>query len=148
MDLDYRSASEDEFDLLAEIRLESMRESLQRIGRFNRERSITRFRESFLATETAKIFQDGQLVGFFAVSDKPHYVRLSHLYLLPHYQARGIGSRVVNKLLHDSDCRGRPVRVTALRGSRSNDFYRKHGFLLLSEEEWDLHYERPAGVAR
>lgn len=47
-----------------------------------------------------------------------------------------------------ADAQGLPVRVTALRGSRSNHFYQRHGFELLQESEWDLVYVRRSGTLR
>ena len=38
------------------------------------------------------------------------------------------------------------MRVTALRGSGSNAFYLRHGFAQVGESEWDIEYERPAGL--
>jgi len=34
--------------------------------------------------------------------------------------------------------------VGALRGSDSNRFYRRHGFVQTAESEWDIDYLRPA----
>lgn len=65
MKLRYLEASEDDFDALVELRIDAMRESLERIGRFNRERSIERFRSSFVAADIMKIFCEEVLVGFY-----------------------------------------------------------------------------------
>ena len=35
-----------------------------------------------------------------------------------------------------------PVRVGALRGSSSNGFYQRHGFMRTAEDEWDIYYIR------
>ncbi len=40
-----------------------------------------------------------------------------------------------------------PVRVGALRGSRSNRFHERHGFVRVASAEWDHFYERPAAAA-
>ncbi len=37
---------------------------------------------------------------------------------------------------------GLPVAVTALRGSESNRFYERHGFVYQDEAEWDINYIR------
>ncbi|KAG0933391.1 hypothetical protein G6F31_016327 [Rhizopus arrhizus] len=43
----------------------------------------------------------------------------------------------------EADSRGLPVAVGALRGSDSNRFYRRHGFVQTAESEWDIDYLRP-----
>lgn len=35
---------------------------------------------------------------------------------------------------------GKSIRLNALRGSRSNAFYRRHGFTQTDEDEWDIYY--------
>ncbi len=48
----------------------------------------------------------------------------------------------MSHLLAFSDARQMPVRVGALRGSASNRFYQRHGFVQTSEDEWDVYYLR------
>ena len=68
---------------------------------------------------------------------------LDHLYLHPHFQGRGIGSVVMNRILAEADKRGVPVLVGALKESSANRFYQRHGFLETSAGEWDIYYCRP-----
>ena len=64
--------------------------------------------------------------------------------MAPAAQGLGVGGQVLGRLLLDADRRGLPVSVGALRGSDSNRFYRRHGFVQVSESEWDIEYLRPA----
>lgn len=43
-----------------------------------------------------------------------------------------------------AELRDLAMRVTALRDSASNAFYRRHGFAQTRESEWDIEYERAA----
>lgn len=52
-----------------------------------------------------------------------------------------MGDQKLGRLL---DRRGLPVRVGALRGSDSNRFYRRHGFVPVAQSEWNIEYLRPA----
>ena len=56
---------------LASLRVEAMRESLERIGRFDPVRARQRFLSSFLAEHTRAIVLEGQTVGFFVVRPEP-----------------------------------------------------------------------------
>ena len=46
-----------------------------------------------------------------------------------------------------ADLRVAAMRVGALRGSRSNRFHERHGFVRVASAEWDHFYERPAAAA-
>lgn len=143
MQLQYLNANEDDFDALVELRIDAMRESLEKIGRFNRERSIERFRSSFVAADTTKIFCDGSLAAFYAVTREADHLYLTHLYVKPEHQCLGIGSMAMEAIIELSNEVGLPIRLGALKESRSNEFYQTHGFAMTSEDELDTHYERP-----
>jgi GNAT superfamily N-acetyltransferase len=123
-----------------------MRPSLERLGRFDPERSRERFRASFDHARTWHIVHRGERIGFVATRVLPLELSLDHLYLLPASQNLGIGSAVLRWVLDDADARSLPVRVGALRNSDSNRFYSRQGFVLLEQSEWDLHYVRPVSM--
>ncbi len=66
---------------------------------------------------------------------------------MPAHQRKGIGAAVLRAILADADEQRMPVRVGALRGSDSNRFYERHGFVRTDEAEWDITYRREPGAA-
>jgi GNAT superfamily N-acetyltransferase len=142
------AARPDDFEELLRLRLEAMRESLERIGRFDPARARERFRASFAPAFTRHILWQSERVGFVAVSPAPEGLSLDHLYLAPGHQGRGIGSAVLAIVLAEADAAGLALRVGALRESDSQRFYLRHGFVPAEEGEWDIYYVRPALVAR
>lgn len=138
------AAAADDFEQLLALRIVAMRESLERIGRFDPERARQRFRDSFVPECTRHVLSRGQRVGFVAVTRSDEGLSLDHLYVHPDEQGRGIGSAVLSLIFDEADALGQSVRVCALRGSASNRFYARHGFVLVEEGPWDLYYVRPA----
>ncbi|MEN4919545.1 GNAT family N-acetyltransferase [Achromobacter spanius] len=144
--LRFPPASESDFEALLALRIAAMRESLERLGRFDPERARARLRDTFRPDCTWHIEQDGLRVGFYAVRPDGEGLRLDHLYLHPAAQGRGLGGQVMRWILRYADSRGLPVTLGALRGSDSNRFYRRHGFVQTGEGEWDIEYLRPASA--
>lgn len=134
----------EDFAKLVDLRVAAMRESLERLGRFNPERARERLRKSFHPEHTRYIVFDGQKVGFYTFRPFGDAFHLDHLYVLPGYQSLGIGSHVMRKLIAEADARHQPIHVGALKGSASNRFYQRHGFEIEREEDWDIYYVRPA----
>ena len=128
---------------LAELRVHAMRESLEAIGRFDPLRARERFLASFTPEDTQAIVAGGERVGFVVIRHQSDHILLDHLYILPGQQGHGIGAQVLQVLFALADSAGLPVRVGALKGSRSNDFYQRHGFVLIESAEWDNYYQRP-----
>jgi hypothetical protein len=48
----------------------------------------------------------------------------------------------LQEVFADADMQRMPIRLGALRGSDSNRFYQRHGFMPTDEAEWDIYYVR------
>ena len=137
-------ASEDDFEALFALRMAAMRDSLQRLGRFDPQRARERLSRAFEPAHTRHILLGGEPVGFVVLLPMADHLVLDQLYIQPQAQRRGVGSWVMAQVLRQADRLAQPVRVMALKRSEANSFYLRHGFVLQHESEWDLHYLRPA----
>lgn len=135
-------AVEGDFEELVALRIAAMRESLERIGRFDPVRARERFRSGFTPAYTRHVMVDGQRVGFVVVKPDQDQLLLDHLYIDPKYQGKGIGAAVLAQVFKEADALSLPMRVGSLRESEANRFYQRHGFAFVAEEEWDIHYIR------
>ncbi|WP_082987932.1 GNAT family N-acetyltransferase [Bordetella bronchialis] len=146
--ISYAPVGEADFDELADLRIAAMRDSLERVGRFDPERARRRLRENYAPQDTFAILLDGARVGFYTLRRDGGALKLDHLYIAPGFQGRGTGAAVLQRIFEQADAAGMAVRVGALRDSPSNRFYRRHGFVPVAEETWDIYYERaPQGHA-
>ncbi len=143
----FSPVSDTDFDDLVALRIAAMRDSLERIGRYDPERARERLRASFWPQHTRFILVMGQRAGFYTFRPAADGFHLDHLYIHPSFQSQGIGSLVLRLLLSQADAGQRPVHVGALRDSRSNQFYQRHDFVQTSEDEWDIYYSRAARVS-
>ena len=137
-------AGEGDFEALLSLRLAAMRESLERVGRFDPQRARERLSRGYLPAYTRHILLDGELVGFVVLVPREHDWLLDHLYIHPSAQGQGVGSWVLTEVLKEADAQHKAVSVTALKHGDANRFYLRHGFVLQAEGEWDLYYLRPA----
>jgi len=123
-----------------------MKPSLEALGRYDEYRVRHRFLETFSPEETVKLLSGGELLGFYVVREKVDHLYLDHLYIAPDYQNKKLGKAVIDKLVVEAQNRGVPIRLGALRGSKSNDFYLQNGFVKTHEDEFDIYYEYPVGL--
>jgi len=142
MTIAFAQVSESDFDALVAMRIAAMRESLERVGRFDPDRARERLRQTFTPAHTRMIYANGERVGFYALRPISDWVSLDHLYVMPAFQRRGIGTEVVRMILAEADRQTLPVKVGALKESASNRFYQRHGFVCTGVSEWDVYYER------
>jgi GNAT superfamily N-acetyltransferase len=140
-------AASADFEALVAIRIEAMRESLERTGRFDPSRARERFRSGFSPEHTHHIVFAGERVGFMVAKAQEHCLLLDHLYIKPEQQRLGIGAQVLQLVFSQADSLRKPVKVGALRESESNEFYARHGFRLVEQGEFDNYYVRSCSSA-
>jgi GNAT superfamily N-acetyltransferase len=142
------ASSKHDFGRLFELRLAAMRESLERIGRFDRHRAFERFGSTFRPEHTRLIIcAGGQLTGCVAFGPSQGALLLEHFYIFPEWQNKGLGSAVLLHLLDEADIAGLPVRLDVLRQSDAARLYVRHGFVETHRGEWDVYYERAVQIA-
>ncbi len=132
-----------DLDALVALRIDAMRESLERIGRFDPVRARERFVSGFSAQHTRHVLSGGERVGFVVIKPQDGELLLDHLYVQPGSQGLGIGAAVLALVFAEADAAVLPLRVGALRDSASNRFYLRHGFRLVDRGEFDNYYVRP-----
>ena len=137
-----REVAKDEGEELALLRVQAMRESLERVGRFDPTRAKTRFLSGFSPSDTRHIVAGDLKVGFVVVRQVGVELLLDHLYIHPEHQGQGIGSATLDIVFLEADRASRALRVGALKQSRSSDFYIRHGFQATEQGEWDNYYVR------
>jgi GNAT superfamily N-acetyltransferase len=143
MAIELVAATVDDAEALVRLRIIAMRESLERIGRFDPERARERFLSTFQPQHTRHILVDGERAGFVVVKPDGDGLLLDHLYINPRFQNRGVGASVLAIVFAEADAARAWLRVGALRGSDANRFYLRHGFALVKEDVWDNYYMRP-----
>ena len=125
-----------DFEAMLALRIEALRESLERLGRFNPDVARARLKSQFRPEWMRHLVVDGERVGYFTVEPREGELRLHHLYLRPEAQGQGVGAWVLDQI----KSQGLPITLAALRESRANDFYRRHGFRVVEEQGFDIEY--------
>lgn len=131
-----------DFEAMLALRVDAMRPSLERVGRFDPERSRERLSAGFVVPFMHHIVLDSDLrVGFVTLKPEgPDALRLDHLYLRTGFQSMGIGEWVLHWAMAQAREQQRDIKLTALVQSDANRFYLRHGFVLEGEEGVDMHY--------
>lgn len=142
--LSLASVASSDFDAMADIRIEALRESLERLGRFDPVRARERLATGFAPQHMRHIVLNDQRVGYITLRPEfgqvPRTLHLDHLYLLPVVQGRGIGAWALNWAKAQAALQDCDITLSALKQSAANRFYLRHGFVQVGESEFDLDY--------
>lgn len=127
-------------EILAAMRVEAMRPSLEAVGRFDPESARQRFLDSYSAADTWLIHADHVLIGFYVLRQLPDHIYLNHIYIEAAHQGGGAGRRILTTIQDQARAEGLPVRLRALGGSPANDFYASCGFVCDRSDALDNYY--------
>ncbi len=126
-----------DFEAMLALRIAALRESLERLGRFDPQRARERLASQFDPACMQHIECDGQRIGFVTVLPMPDgALKLQHLYIRPGHQGQGVGRWVLDGIKRQ----GRDIHLSALRLSDANRFYLREGFVAVGESEMDIDY--------
>lgn len=89
------------------------------------------------------VLVEGAVVGFFCFERREDHVYLANVALLPSHQRRGLGARLLARVVASADENGLPVRLQVLRSNPARNFYERHGFELRGRTESHLLMARP-----
>ncbi|HEY4080075.1 MAG TPA: GNAT family N-acetyltransferase [Burkholderiaceae bacterium] len=134
--LNLQAVAAADFEPLHELRMRAMRESLERLGRFDPERSRARLLAGFEPAHMRHICRNSERLGFLTLVPEGEALNLKHLYIEPASQGHGVGAWTLTWIQNQ----GRDVLLSALKDSDANRFYRRHGFVQIGEEEFDIQY--------
>lgn len=85
---------------------------------------------------------DGRRIGCLDVRRLDDQVKLNRVFLLPEYQNRGIGSRLISDVLAEADTAGLPVRLRVFKVNPAQRLYRRLGFAVTDDTGTHLVMER------
>lgn len=76
---------------------------------------------------------NGASVGAVAVTWDEGHLFIDRLYIAPAFQRQGIGSIILMRKVDEAARQGLPTKLSVLRSNPADAFYRRAGFVLLSE---------------
>jgi GNAT superfamily N-acetyltransferase len=148
--LELRPAAESDFETVFAITMATMRAYVEATwGTWDEDEHRSRVRDSFEPSTHRLVHVDGQLAGLLASKEHAEHVQLVKVFLLPPFQGRGIGTRLVRQVLAQAAAQERPVRLRVLRVNPAQRLYLRLGFVLIDETPERLTMEwRPGGEPR
>lgn len=148
--LSFARVAPEDFEAMLAIRVEALRESLERLGRFDPARARERLAAGFSPRHMQHIMLGGQRIGYLTLRPLPDSVpaalQIDHLYIRPQYQGRGAGAWALDWAKTQAAAQGCDLSLSALKQSAANRFYLRHGFVQVAESDFDVDYRWSAQV--
>jgi len=139
-----RPATPEDVEFAYHVSRETMRgHALATFGAWNEEEARQRCSRNISAGFTQIIELGGVQIGIYVVERAPDHVQLLQIFILPDYQRRGIGSRLIERLLAEARAASLPLRLRVLRVNPAFALYRRMGFQVVQETPERYFMEHP-----
>jgi ribosomal protein S18 acetylase RimI-like enzyme len=99
------------------------------------------YEAAYPQAERLMIKVDGTSAGRFIVDRSASHVTLVDISLLPEFQNRGVGTRLISNLMAECQSTSRSLKLHVARGNRAIRLYERLGFSLMSEDAMYLQME-------
>lgn len=146
MEIRLRPITEADYDFLRRLHNAALKRYVEETWGWDEEWQARDFREKFDPNAGNVINVDGVDAGLWWVAERDDEIVLVSIRLLPEFQRRGIGTRLIRGLTENSD---RPVRLKVLKVNPARRLYERLGFSI--SRDLDTHYEmttkRPSSIA-
>jgi ribosomal protein S18 acetylase RimI-like enzyme len=105
-----------------------------------------RFARLWTPSDTHIITLDGQYVGWLEVCDTGPEIFLKQFYIMPTVQRRGIGTKVMQRLLAERQQTRKPIVLGVLKNNPARRLYERLGFSVVGETEMKYMMRRDSSL--
>lgn len=92
------------------------------------------FERSWVPETHQIIYFDGVPAGYCSFINYPDHIFASELVILPEFQGKGIGSKLLSDLIKESDEKGIPIKLQVFKQNKAQELYRRLGYKDVEEE--------------
>jgi ribosomal protein S18 acetylase RimI-like enzyme len=133
MQITFRQIKIKDFEFLWQLHNAALKKYVAATWGWNETRQRRLFAESFNPEEGVIVVADGKDAGFLRVFEKEAETVLISIRLLPEFQNRGIGTKLIKDVLAASLAKNKPVRLQVLKINPARNLYEKLGFKVFGE---------------
>lgn len=101
---------------------------VRQFGGFDEKIQDDFFAKSWTPENHEIVLDDGLQVGYCSIERLPDRIAIHELVLLPAFQGKGIGSKILREVLEEAKARSVPVRLQVLKENQAQHLYRTLGF--------------------
>lgn len=135
MEITFRQIKAEDFEFLWRLHNAALKEYVARTWGWNEALQREMFEREFKPDDGKIILADGADAGFFRVIEKKTETLLVSIRLLPEFQNKGIGAKIIKDLLEKSEKTEKPVTLQVLKINPAQNLYKRLGFEIVGETE-------------
>ena len=134
--MDLRPVADGEEAELFEIHRAVFRSHIEQLWGWDERWQRSNFAAELASSTTSVIRMDALIVGYVQFRDEGNRIYVQNIALLPDFQCKGIGTRLMNELQTKAAARGVPLELGVFRtNAPARRFYERLGFERIRDTE-------------
>lgn len=129
--INFRQATARDLVWMENLHTENMKGYVERIYSWN----PVLFRNNFQAQEYKIIKFKTKFIGFIKILFGDSDIYLGEIQLKKEYQNRGIGTKLIESLIEESELSGKKLWLKVVKGNPAENLYQRLGFKVFEESE-------------
>ena len=132
-----RQATNDDYEFLFSLHEAAMREYVEATGwGWQEEWQREYFDRKFDPLRRQIIQVQGQDIGVIAIEERDDELYVALIEILPEFQSRGIGTRLLGQTIDSAHRMGRPIALHVLKSNEpARRLYERLGFIIVEDDE-------------
>jgi ribosomal protein S18 acetylase RimI-like enzyme len=144
MNISLRSITNTDLEFLWRLHNLALKKYIEETWGWDEEWQRRHFDERFDPNNGRIIVVNGADAGYWWVNERPDEIFLVSIHLLPEFQRRGIGTRLIRSLIDNSY---KAVRLKVLKVNPARRLYERLGFSISGDLETHFEMTRPPDIA-
>ncbi len=133
MQISFRQIKDEDFEFLREVHNAALKEYITQTWGWDDDWQKQSFERNFNPDDGEIIVINGKDAGFLWVVEKETETLLASIRILPEFQNKGIGTKLIKKLIGKSQKKNKPVRLQVLKINPAKKLYKRLGFEIFAE---------------
>lgn len=129
-----RSAELADYSFVEALYLKSMQSMLQKMGCWDEDFRRGAFHRAYRRSEVSIVTLAKRDIGWLQISERDFDFNLAQIQILDPFRGRGIGTAIIRKLIDRANKCGKSVSLSAVRGNRAIELYKRLGFRILNPD--------------
>ncbi len=135
MKINFRAVTENDYNFLWRLHIAAFQDYVKKTWGWNEDWQRHNFAANFKPSSAFIIVYENVDVGFFWQIEKKNEILLASIRILPEYQNKNIGTKIIKDLLASTN---KNVRLHVLKVNPARNLYARLGFVI--KDETDTHF--------
>ncbi len=132
MKISFRQIKKNDYDFLWRLNKDLFEDYIEQIRGWDEDRQREDFDKNFDLDNGEIIVLEEKDIGFFWYIESPQFIFLRSILILPAYQNKGIGSKIIGDLIANSN---KPMTLRVSKSNPARKLYERLGFIVAEETE-------------